>query len=407
MNSPTTILLLLKRVDCNDGVSTYLETLISGLREQGDRIVIVSGAVTSNYGSERRRRSIEGGALEWLVLDGFSTSLPNLSHLQRVLALIDRYGIDVLSPQGFSVLPIAFLAGRLRGRPVVTNFHLLPRADPASHSNGELSAKQQLTYFAVNAACRSDRYIAMSTEIEGFFHKTCGIPMHQIRKQMLGVETAFYRIPTDAERKAARMRFGLTDAAFATVLPGRMNLIKGHDVAAAAFRILRAKRKELTTVCFFAGDGDDRERIEADVLRDDVDRNTFRFLGFVDQETMRDAYWAADTVILPSRSEGFPLVIIEAMCCGSIVIRTPTSGWQDQVIEGETGYVVPFNDPHALAAAIETVVDSPHRAAMRDAAMRLASTSFSKSRMIDGTASIYREAADLWQPARAALVEAS
>jgi glycosyltransferase involved in cell wall biosynthesis len=81
------------------------------------------------------------------------------------------------------------------------------------------------------------------------------------------------------------------------------------------------------------------------------------------------------------------------MCCGAIVIRTPSSGWQDQVIEGRTGYVIPFNDPAALAGAIERVADSPDRAAMRKAAIRLASTKFAKSTMIRGTSALYREMA--------------
>jgi glycosyltransferase involved in cell wall biosynthesis len=404
MSRPLTILLLLRRVDCNDGVSAYVESLITGLTGLGDRVVIVSGDVATHYGSEPRRRSIEAAAMDWIVLDGFSALRPIGAHLAQLLSVMDRYSVDVLSPQGFAVLPLAFVAARLRGKPIVTNFHLLPGADPASSKPGRLSLKQRSFYRLVNTICTADRYIAMSSDIASFFRSECGIPERRIRVQMLGVDTAFYRVPTESERQAARGRFGLRGGTLAAVLPGRMNATKGHDVAAAAFRLLRADRPGLDTICLFAGDGDQRQMIETAVLRDDADRATFRFLGFVDRDTMREAYWAADLVLLPSRSEGFPLVIIEAMCCGSIVIRTPTSGWQDQVVEAKTGYVVPFNDPAALATAIGKVVDSSDRPGMRHEAMQLATTRFSKSRMIEGTAAIYREADSLRRPARPSLL---
>jgi glycosyltransferase involved in cell wall biosynthesis len=258
---------------------------------------------------------------------------------------------------------------------------------------GELSVMQRLAYRLVAAACRSDRYIAMSSDLERFFNASCGIPSKRIHKLVLGVETDFYRAPSEDERRKARARFGLDDATLVCVLPGRMNLNKGHDIAAASFRLLREKRTDLGTVCLFPGGGDQRDKIEADVLRDDADRASFRFLGFVDSLTLRDSYWAADIVLLPSRVEGFGLVVAEAMCCGAIVIRTPSGGWQDQVVEGKTGYVVPFNDAVALARAIEKVNDSANRDDMRAEAMHHASIKFAKRTMIEGTAALYREMA--------------
>jgi glycosyltransferase involved in cell wall biosynthesis len=386
MSEGLTILILLGRVDCNDGVAAYLESLITGLREIGDRVVVVSGAVTTFFGSEPRRLSIEASALEWVVLDGFHASRPKLSHLRRILALVRLHDIDVLNPQGFSVLPLGNLVGRLASRPVVTNFHLL---------QSDLSARKRIAYRVIAALFPSDRYIAMSRDIAMFFRFQCRIPKRLIHEQSLGVDTEFYRMPTEGERREARLRFDLDQETLAAVLPGRMNVTKGHDVAAAALRLLRSQRPEISIVCLFAGDGDQRAQIEADVLRDDDDRSTFRFLGFVDRQTMRDAYWATDIVMLPSRKEGFPLVVCEAMCCGAIVIRTPSSGWQEQVVEGKTGYMIPFEDPVALARAIEKVVDSSCRVAMRLAATHLASERFSRTRMIAGTSALFREMAAL------------
>lgn len=392
MSAPATILLLLKRVDCIDGVAAYLESLLTGLAERGDRVVIVSGEVTTTDGSRTRRRAIEAAALDWIVLEGFSPSRPKLAHLRRIISLLHAHDVDVVSPQGFSVLPLASLIGRLTGRPIVTNYHPSQHGDQTVTMTGQRSRRQRAAYRVITTICRADRYIALSREIAIFFH-ACGIPASRIHEQVLGVETDFYRPPSEQERRRARAGLGLDAAAVVAVLAGRLNLVKGHDIAAAAFRILRARRPELGAVCLFAGGGGEQARIEADALRDDADRATIRFLGNLGREALRDVYFAADVVLLPSRLEGFGLVVAEAMCCGAIVIRTPSGGWQEQVIEGRTGYLVPFNDAPALAAAIETVADRPDRAAMREDVMRFASEQFAKSRMIEGTSTLYREVA--------------
>ena len=115
MNRPATILLLLKRVDCHDGVASYLETLVSGLAALGDRVVIVSGNVNSLYGSEVRRRAIEAAVVDWVVLDDFSASRPKPAHLRRIVSVIEGQNVDVVSPQGFSVVPVGCLVARLSG----------------------------------------------------------------------------------------------------------------------------------------------------------------------------------------------------------------------------------------------------------------------------------------------------
>ena len=389
MNSPITIMLLLKRVDCNDGVAAYVESLITGLREIGDRVVVVSGRVSTFFGSEARRRSIEAVALDWIVVDGIDNAWSSARNLRLILSLVRRFRVDVLSPQGFQLLPLSSLSGRLSRTPVVVNFHLLQAA---------LSTRQRIAYRLVSAIFGADRYLAMSREIALFFRDQCGIAERRIHEQALGVDTAFFRPPTENERSKARVRLAIAETSFVGVLPGRMNRSKGHDLAATAFRLLRMRRPDLTTTCLFPGAGDERDTIEGEILRDEADQATFRFLGFVDRLTMRDAYWAADIVLLPSRMEGFPLVVCEAMCCGAIVIRTPSSGWQEQVIEGRTGFVVPFDDPIAIAGAIERIADSFDRFGMREYAMRLASSKFSRSRMVTGTSDLYREVADASRP---------
>jgi glycosyltransferase involved in cell wall biosynthesis len=382
------ILLVLKRIDCNDGVASYLESITHGLSELGDRVVIVSGEVTTNYGSEFRRRSIRSNVDDWIVIEGMRDSkFPRLEQLRTILRIIRKYDIKVISPQGLSALPVARLLGWLTRLPVATNFHLI------TSETTKLSRAKTIAYRAVTFLFASDIYIAMSTDIEDFFTKDCRISPKRIHKQLLGVDTSFFRPPTVEERRSARDHFALSLNAYVSVLPARLNKSKGQDIATAALRVLRNRRADLNAVCLFAGDGDQRDAIFAEALQDDADSEMFRFLGYVDRETLRAAYWAADIVLLPSRVEGFGLGVAEAMCCGAIAIRTPGGGWQDQIREGETGLIIPFDDSEALAVALEKIADSPDREAMRSAAIALASTTFAKETMLTGTSAMYRRLA--------------
>lgn len=88
------------------------------------------------------------------------------------------------------------------------------------------------------------------------------------------------------------------------------------------------------------------------------DRITFH--GFVPfGPALFEQYRAADAFVLPSYSEGFPNVVLEAMAQGTPVITTDAGGIDQLIADGENGLVVPSRDPAAIASAIETLADEP------------------------------------------------
>jgi glycosyltransferase involved in cell wall biosynthesis len=107
----------------------------------------------------------------------------------------------------------------------------------------------------------------------------------------------------------------------------------------------------------------------------------------------RPIFEAADVVTLPSRSEGFGRVLVEAACLEKPVVASRVGGIPEVVIDGETGLLVAPDDPAALAEALTRLLGDPGLRAKLGAAGRLRATErFSAARHVEGVERVYAEA---------------
>lgn len=93
-------------------------------------------------------------------------------------------------------------------------------------------------------------------------------------------------------------------------------------------------------------------------------------LGRLSQEEVREAYRAADILVLPSRMEGFPRAVMEAQACGTPAVVSDASSLPETVEDGRTGWVCRSGDAPDFAAAIRRTVEEPGRLAAMSAAAR-------------------------------------
>jgi glycosyltransferase involved in cell wall biosynthesis len=133
---------------------------------------------------------------------------------------------------------------------------------------------------------------------------------------------------------------------------GRLSHAKGADVLLVALsRVGRADYR-----CLIAGDGPERNQLESLTallgLRDRV-----CFLGA--RQDVADLLSQANFLVLPSRWEGLPLIVLEAMAAGCPIIATSVDGTAEVLRNEESGLLVPPNDPIALAEAIERFLNAP------------------------------------------------
>jgi glycosyltransferase involved in cell wall biosynthesis len=137
---------------------------------------------------------------------------------------------------------------------------------------------------------------------------------------------------------------------------GQLTSRKGPD-----FVVHALAEAEDNVCCVFAGDGPMRREIEQLAKKLGV-ANRIAFLGKVDPEDLAPLYANADLLILPSVSEASPLVVAEAMACGTPVLATRIAGVPNLVEDWETGFLVQPNNVGELAVAL--------RFLMRDTALR-------------------------------------
>jgi glycosyltransferase involved in cell wall biosynthesis len=117
-------------------------------------------------------------------------------------------------------------------------------------------------------------------------------------------------------------------------------------------------------------------------------------IGFVSQDDLSPLYDGAGVVVLASRMEGLPTVLLEAMAHGKTVVATPVGGIPSLVEDGVTGFLVPVGDAVALRAAITKALGDPElRRRVGEAGRTRVRELCSWDRVITRTLDIYGRAA--------------
>ena len=148
---------------------------------------------------------------------------------------------------------------------------------------------------------------------------------------------------------------------------GRLRIRKGVEVLLEALRELR--RRVPGAALRVAGNGEHRAPLERRTKELDLE-SAVAFLGACDAARVRTLLRGAAALVVPSTYEGMPLVVLEAMEAGVPVVASRVSGIPEVVVDGETGWLVPPEDPEALARALERVLTDPEEARRRGGAGR-------------------------------------
>jgi len=240
--------------------------------------------------------------------------------------------------------------------PFVSTFHTLARVK-AEGGDPEPEWRDRAEADIINCA---DAICVSCTEEERDFRKHYGDPPGRIEIVAPGVEHAFF---APGDKRGARHALNLPSGPV-LLFVGRIQPLKGVDVAVRALAELRRPDALLLVVGGASGLDGGAEVARVMNLIDELGvRDQVRFVEPQPHHILSTYYRAADIVVVPSRSESFGLVALEAAACGVPVVASAVGGLLTLVDDGLTGFLVSGRDPSMFADRIRRILDDPALAA--------------------------------------------
>ena len=197
-----------------------------------------------------------------------------------------------------------------------------------------------------------------------------------------GVDTASFR---PVPRRRARSIVGFKQDEHVVLQLGRLVPRKGIDNVIRGIARLRDRHCVEATLVIVGGESDSPDPVRTPeigrltaIAEEEGVVEQVRFIGRRGRDWLRYYYSAADVFVTTPWYEPFGLTPLEAMACGTPVIGACVGGIRYTVCEGETGHLVPPNDPEALAERLACVLTEPgHRHVLAQEGLRRAREHFS------------------------------
>jgi glycosyltransferase involved in cell wall biosynthesis len=321
--SPLTIALVAPSLDTLGGQGVQALALARELRGEGRAVEFIP--IDARFPSGLRWLRRYGYLRTLLNQMLYAASLRRLRNVDLVHAFSASYWSFLLAP-----LP-AMVAGRLLGKRVVLHYH-------SGEAEDHLGRWGLLVHPWLRLA---DQIVVPSEYLRGVFAR------HGYRARVIAnvVDTSAFRF---------RVRSRLQPRLVST-----RNFEPYYRVANTiqAFALLRRRYPQATLT--LAGSGS----LEADLRRQAAAAGGgVRFAGRVEPHDIPGVYEEADVFLNSSVVDNQPVSVLEAFAAGTPVVSTSTGDIATLVREGETGVVVPADDPQAMAEAVAGLLEAPARA---------------------------------------------
>ena len=289
--------------------------------------------------------------------------IPNLSEAFSKVLESEKY--DVLHSHYWISGKVAMPVAKKFGIPLAHTMHTMARVKNMNLAEGERPEPMIRVQGETQVVAAADALIA-NTDAEAAslvsLYEACPDNVSVVSP---GVD--LYTFTAGSGRKAAREAIGLPQDAHILAFVGRIQPHKGPEVLIRAVAEMLNHsphlRPKLITIIMGGASGSGLGEVER--LKDLVSwlniSDVVRFENPVPRAQIPQWYRAADLVCVPSYSESFGLVALEAQACGTPVVATAVGGLRTAVADGISGVLVDGHDPRAWSSVLARLIQEPQR----------------------------------------------
>ena len=362
-----------------------LPALISGGVERGtiDMAIAMKEAgirniVASNGGA--MVRELERAGIPHIQMPLHSKSpVTMFNNIGRLKKLIKNENIALVHARSRAPAWSALAASKAMKIPFVTTCH------------APYKSKGALKRFYNSVMGKGDHVIVISQFVARHMQAVHGVPLEKMSIVYRGIDMeAFHPEAVRPSRMITLSnKWRLPEDAYVILLPARMTEWKGQDILLEALAMLR--RPDVCAVMVGSSHGHEtyQNRLTERIKQLNIGEQV-RLVGNCDD--MPAAYLLADIVVSTSREpEGFGRIVVEAQAMGRPVIITNIGATPELVESSVTGWIIPPQDPAALASALEELLDldSARRAYLAEVSRVFVMDRFDKHTMCKATMQIY------------------
>lgn len=260
--------------------------------------------------------------------------------------MLEREPVDVLHGNYWLSGAVAHRLKHELDLPLVATFHTLARVKAEAGVDDDSEHRTRVEHEVI--AC-ADLMLASTADERMQLASLYDAALDRIEVVPPGVD---HNVFFPGDRDAARQRLGI-DAPRMLLFVGRIQRLKGADLAISALAALDDPKLALVIVGGPSGREGPAEQERLHTLAHELGvAGQIHWVSPRRHERLADYYRAADVCIVPSHSESFGLVALEAAACGTPVVAAAVGGLRSLIDDGQSGFLVEGRDPDDYAAPV-------------------------------------------------------
>jgi len=294
---------------------------------------------------------------------------------------------------------VAKVAAERWGVPFVQSMHTLGKVKNLALAAGDSAEPAARIRGEGEVIAAADRLVANTAEEARQLVELYGAESWRVAAVSPGVDLSVFRPSSQA---SARTRLGLPLDAFVVLFAGRIQPLKGPDIVLkAAAELLRSSPALASRLLVVFVGGPSGSEIGAPGRLDGLAAGLglsgrLRVEPPCPHRELADWYRAASVVMVPSHSESFGLVALEAQACGTPVIAAAVGGLHTAVRHGFSGVLVDGHDPASYAAVLSGLLGSSRRLALLSRGAVEHASAFGWPATADRLVEVYSEAMSVY-----------